>query len=183
MSAGARSWEVLLRGRVEPVALRSPRPRSGQVGGRQSPGSRRGPRPRTWGPVRGAPSLPSPGEAGSAGRRPSGNQPPRPERRGARRARVSPRAVPRSFPHLGRRLRRGPRDADPGLCASPGDRRGVQVAEPCTAGGRRQGAGLTPGRGGGEGGARRRRPAVGDPLAAPSPRAPRTVLMRAAQPL
>lgn len=60
MSAGARTWEVLLRGRVEPVALRSPRPRSGQVEGRQSPGSRRGPRPRTWGPVRGAPSLPSP---------------------------------------------------------------------------------------------------------------------------
>lgn len=90
MSAGARSWEVLLRGRVEPVALRSPKPRGGQVGGRQSPGSRRGPRPRTWGPVRGAPSLPSPGEAGSAGRRPSGNQPPRPERSGARRVRVYP---------------------------------------------------------------------------------------------
>lgn len=71
----------------------------------------------------------------------------------------------------------------PGFRVSPGDGRGTQVAESRAAGVAPR-RGLTPGRRGGEGGAGRTPPGPGGPAPSPlSARAPRTVLMRAAQPL
>lgn len=61
-------------------------------------------------------------------------------------------------------------DSDPGLCASLGDPRGVQVAEPTPRGGGASARASPRGREG-KGGAGRRRPTPGD-RPAPSPRAP-----------
>lgn len=165
---------------------------------RQSPGSRGGPQLPPSGTVRGEPSVPSPGEAVSAGR---------PRLVAARRATYPPRA--QSSSRAQRRVLRS-HPAHPQAWVPPlshtrrdipdaGSRRvsgtltwvfapppGTDAASRCPSPAPRGGgasARASPGGGWGEGGAGRRRPAPGDRLRAPSPRAPRTVLMRAAQPL
>lgn len=160
-----------------------PRPRGGRqpcatsaAAAEAGPGSRGGAPPTAagcaWGTV-----APRPGTSGGLPPRAQSGRGP-----GTARSAATPRAcpgAPPSRPHTDpHTLTPAPAvpDSDPGLGASLGAPRGVQVAEPAPRGGGAS-ARASPRGGEGKGGAGRRRPAPGDRPGA-LPARPRTVLMR-----